>query len=190
MSVEDLKHKIHERPNPEKVSFWFVRHAESEENAKGENAAVMHDAPLTESGLREAKQAADYLADQQIKFSHIFTSSKDRSKQTAEILGEKLKIPVVADKGLDERNWGEYKNYPWKDVAARLGEMAIEERYKHVPPGGESWANMEERLLKALEKIADETKDGENVPLGSISKFSFDKDEFDFVGLKPDDKNE
>lgn len=212
MSVENLKARIRKREHPENVAFWFVRHAESTEQEK-----VMHDSPLTATGIKEAERIADYLEEQQLNFTHLYSSSKVRSKQTAEIIGAKLGLPVIVKPGLDERDWGEYKDQTWTEVSDRLGKMSFEERYNHVPPGGESWKNMEDRKLAALEEIAQESKDGENiilvdhrgglrsimpllakagrekhekfsVPLGSISKFSFVKDEFDFIGLKPGEK--
>lgn len=212
--TDGLKEKIRSTQGTAGVSFWFVRHGESEGNALGDTCPIMHDTPLTTRGRTEAAHAADYLVKEGVAISHIYTAPKGRSRETAEIIAAVLGLPVVSKEGFNERNWGAWADLRWEAASERLDAMSLEERYTFIPEGGESWQQMETRLFTALEEVADESVGGENVLIvthrgclrailpmlakagrdqhkdfsvatGSLSKFSFDKDEFDFVGLAP-----
>ncbi|KKT00830.1 MAG: Fructose-2,6-bisphosphatase [Candidatus Nomurabacteria bacterium GW2011_GWF2_43_8] len=212
--IDSLKKKIKNKTNAQNLSFWFVRHGESEGNALGDTCPVMHDTPLTERGRQEAKEIISYLRKENIKVTHIYTAPKGRSYQTAEIIASALGLPVNIKNGLDERNWGIWKNLRWEEASARLDEMPLKDRYAFIPEGGESWQQMEQRLFAVLEEIADESIAGENILIithrgclravmpklakeglekhkefsvatGALSKFSFEKDKFDFVGFIP-----
>ena len=210
-----IKTKISPKNNPEKVSFWFIRHGQSEGNVLGAECLVMNDEPLTQRGSDEAKSIARYLKESQIKVTDIYTSPAGRSHQTAEVIATGLGLPVKVKDGLKERDWGIWGNLPWDEVSDKLSGMAIEERYSFIHENGESWQQMEERLFGALEEIAEENTQGEDILIvthrgclrailpvlakagkekhedfsvetGSLTKFSFDKEEFEFIGLTPD----
>lgn len=212
--TENLKTKINARTENTDVSFWFVRHGESEGNVLGDTCPIMHDTPLTSRGRKEAEDVASYLQKEKVPVSHIFTAPKGRSFETAQIIASAVGLPVVVKGGLNERNWGSWASLRWEEASERLEAMTLDERYTFVPPEGESWKEMESRLFSTLEEIAVESVDGENVlivthrgclrailpvlakatrekhkefsvPTGALSKFSFRKDEFDFVGTLP-----
>ena len=215
--LEGLKRKIESRESSDSTSFWFLRHAESEGNTLGDTCPVVHDTPLTEKGIEEARKIAEYLKKEGVTITDIYTSPKGRSRETAEIIGKELGIAVKIKDELTERDWGNWGDMKWTDTSERLEHMSFEERYSFVPEGGESWKQMEERLKKGLEEIAEENTAGDNVlivmhrgglratlPLlakagieghkefsvrtGALSKFSFDKEDFDFVGFIPSDE--
>lgn len=211
---ELLKQKIRSRENAKDVSFWFVRHGESEGNTLEDACPVMHDTVLTDKGRKEAQRIVDYFKKNKINVADVYAAPQGRSYQTAEIIATALNLSLKTKDGFRERNWGAWKNLRWMEVSERLDALTIEERYSFIPEGGESWRQMERRLLVSLEEIAEENTMGENVvivthrgclrailpmlaksgieqhkefsvPLGSLSKFSFEKDSFDFVGLVP-----
>lgn len=209
-----IKSKIATKKNPDKVSFWFVRHGQSEGNVLGAECVVMNDEPLTVRGTDEAKAIAKYLEDNEVNVTDIYTSPLGRSHQTAEVIAKELGLPVKVKDGLRERNWGMWGGLSWDEVSNKLSKMDIEERYAFIPENGESWQQMEGRLLGALEEITEENSEGEDVLIithrgclrailpvlakaskdvhedfsvetGSLTKFSFDKEAFEFVGLIP-----
>lgn len=211
---EKLKAKILEKNNTKKLSLWFVRHGQSEGNVLSDSCPVMHDTSLTKDGIRESEQIVQYFKKNNINVTDIYTSPQKRSYETAEVIAKAFNLTTKIKKGLQERNWGEWKGLKWKDVSDKLNSMPLENRYTFVPALGESWKEMEERLFATLEEITDENTVGENVlvvmhrgglravlPMlakvgrekhedfsvqtGAISKFSFEKDGFDFVGLVP-----
>ena len=212
--MDKIKAKIKTKNNPDKVSFWFIRHGQSEGNILDSECVVMNDMPLTDRGTDEARAIAKYFKEGGINITDIYTSPLGRSHQTAEVIANEMELKVKIKGGLKERNWGIWGNLPWDKVSDKLSEMDIEKRYIFVPEGGESWQQMEERLLEALEEIAEENSEGENILIithrgclrailpvlakaskdkhedfsvetGSLTKFSFDKDEFEFIGLIP-----
>jgi|SRR3989344_234044 len=209
-----IKSKLKVQKHPERISFWFVRHGQSEGNVLGSECLVMNDLPLTERGANEAKAIAKYLEEKGIKVTDIYTSPSGRSHQTAGVIAKELGLSVKVKDGLMERNWGIWGNLPWDKVSDKLSGMNIEERYVFAPENGESWQQMEERFFGALEEIAEENSQGENILIvthrgclravlpvlaraskdkheefsvetGSLTKLSFDKEAFDFIGLIP-----
>lgn len=209
---ERLKKKLSERQG--NIAFWFVRHGQSESNILIDGAPVMNDTPLTETGREEAVAIADYLKKQAIPISDVYTSPLGRSHQTAEVIANALGLSVKIKEGLRERDWGAWKDLKWFEVAKNLESKSIDERYGFIPEGGESWEQMERRLFSAFEEIADENDSGENILIvthrgclravlpvlgkasrdmhedfsvetGTLTKFSFRKDDFDFIGLDP-----
>ena len=212
--IEDLKKRIKTKADAQNLSFWFVRHGESEGNAMGDTCPIMHDTPLTERGRQEAQEIATYLQKNSVKVTHIYTAPKGRSRETAEIIANALGLPIKIKTGLDERNWGAWQSLRWEEASVQLDQMSLEDRYAFVPEGGESWQEMEKRLFMTLEEIADESIAGENVLIithrgclraimpklakeglekhkdfsvatGTLSKFSFEKDKFDLLGFIP-----
>lgn len=212
--IEGFKKSIKNKISTRNLSFYFVRHGESEGNILGDTCPIMHDTSLTIRGKKEAEKVATYLKTNNIKITHIYTSSKGRSHQTADVIASVLDLPVIVKKGLDERNWGIWKDLRWEEASNRLDKLSLEDRYTFIPKDGESWQQMEKRLFMTLEEITEESNGGENILIvthrgclraimpmlakaglekhkdfsvstGALSKFSFEKDKFDFIGFIP-----
>jgi len=83
----------------------------------------------------------------------VFHSTQPRAVFTAEALAHTLNVPSASQVGLEERSFGDWNNWEWPQIAAELDKLTIEERYTFVPPNGESWQQMEERLRTALKEI-------------------------------------
>lgn len=60
---------------------------------------------------------------------------------------------VEVDPELSCRNWGDYNGHRWVDVQKILDEMAIDERFKWRPSGGESGYEYELRSKAAVQRI-------------------------------------
>ena len=212
-----IKQKLSSKNKLEKTSFWFIRHGQSEGNILGTECLVMNNTPITQKGIEEAKSIARYFKENNINVTDIYTSPLGRAHQTAEIIAQELGLAIKAKEGLRERNWGLWCDLKWDQVSEKLSNMNIDERYSFVPDGGESWKQMEERLLGSLEEIAEENDAGENILIithrgclrailpvlaraakdkhedfsvetGSLTKFSFEKEAFEFIGLDPNKK--
>jgi broad specificity phosphatase PhoE len=54
---------------------------------------------------------------------------------------------------LAERNWGELSGKPWVEIEVHLKPLSLEDRYNFIPPAGESWKAMDERLGKFLAEL-------------------------------------
>src|SRR5579859_4359366 len=115
-------------------TFYIVRHAQSEANAKGLRAGQM-DFDLSEEGANQSKERAKDLAD--VTFDLAFSSDLLRAKKTAEIIALEHKIAVVTTEKLRERAWG--KELEGKTVADSWEllkdweSLSYKERYSQKP---------------------------------------------------------
>ena len=126
----------------------LVRHGETDWNAEG-RLQGQTDRPLSDYGRRQARQLADELEGE--PFEAIYSSDLARARETAEIVGRRLEMPVEFDSDLREKDWG-----TWEGLNA-----AERDRVEFV---GESTAAHQERILKALRRIS-ERYSGEGVVL-------------------------
>jgi len=84
---------------PTATHLILVRHGQSLYNRDGPNAG--ENSGLTELGWRQAQLVADWLA-QTYRADVIVASPLTRARQTAEVIGHRLGLPVVVQPGLEE----------------------------------------------------------------------------------------
>lgn len=84
----------------------------------------------------------------------VIHSTRLRAAIAARRLAEALEALHISQDGLEERNFGDWNNREWLQISSELGKLSTEERYTFLPPGGETWQQMEERLHMALAAIA------------------------------------
>jgi broad specificity phosphatase PhoE len=125
----------------------LVRHGETDWNADG-RLQGQTDRPLSDYGRRQAQQLAEELSDEDIEA--IYTSDLSRARETAEIAGARLRLPVELDPDLREKDWGTWE-----------GLTPVErDRVEFV---GESTEAHRERTLRALRQISERHPDGGRV---------------------------
>jgi broad specificity phosphatase PhoE len=117
----------------------LVRHGETDWNAEG-RLQGQTDRPLSDYGRRQALQLADELGSEE--FEAIYSSDLTRTRQTAEVVGRRLALPVELDSDLREKDWG-----TWEGLTS-----AERDRVEFV---GESTEAHQERILRALRRIAE-----------------------------------
>ena len=121
------------------TTLLLVRHAETDWNAVGRLQGHT-DRPLSDFGRRQAEQLAAELEGEELEA--IYSSDLARARETAEVVGERLGLPVALDPDLREKDWGTWE-----------GLTPIErDRVEFV---GESTKAHQERMLEALRRIAD-----------------------------------
>jgi probable phosphoglycerate mutase len=121
------------------TTLLLVRHGETDWNAVGRLQGHT-DRPLSDFGRRQAHQLAKELGDEPL--DAIYASDLARARETAEIAGERLGLPVVLDPDLREKDWGTWE-----------GLTSVErDRVDFV---GESTEAHQERILQALRRIAE-----------------------------------
>jgi len=132
----------------------LLRHGETDWNATGRIQG--HGGPgLNEVGRAQAQDAAQTLISQPIDL--IYSSDLARARETAEIIGEMLGVPVILDERLRERGHGDYQGY----TTAELNEQFPGWRdgwdvnkIDAKAPNGESAREVLLRLAPALDEIA------------------------------------
>jgi len=111
------------------------------------------DVPLTEAGLTQAAAAAKRLASAGI--DAIVTSPLQRTVQTAEAVAAVTGVPVTADEGFRETDFGDWDGLTFAEVRERWpAEMTAWLADPQIaPPGGESFAEVSERVTAALARV-------------------------------------
>jgi ribonuclease H / adenosylcobalamin/alpha-ribazole phosphatase len=112
------------------------------------------DIPLTETGLRQAKAAAAWLAARD-SIDVIVTSPLRRARQTAAEVAAATGAPVRVDDGIRENDFGEWEGLSFAEASERWPEaMAAWLADPAVPPpGGESFADAGRRVGAALDAM-------------------------------------
>jgi broad specificity phosphatase PhoE len=126
-----------------RVPFWFLRHGETDWNARGLSQGNV-DIPLNPTGLAQARSAADLLRHRGIRA--IVASPLLRARVTAEITGEALQLPVEIDEGLREVAFGVQEGQPMTEWFASwvAGEW--------TPDGAETFAALRARAVAAVNR--------------------------------------
>lgn len=149
------------------AKLFLVRHGQSLWNLENRFTG-WHDIDITEAGIEEAKKAGDVLINERIDIA--FTSVLIRAKHTLNlILNEigKPDIPVIMDKALNERSYGNLEGLNKAETTLKYGDEQVHtwrRSYDVVPPGGESLKDTYNRVIPYFEKeIVPFLKKGENV---------------------------
>jgi probable phosphoglycerate mutase len=111
------------------------------------------DVPLTDTGVRQAAAAAKRLASAGI--GTIVTSPLQRAVQTAGEVAAVTGAPVVNDDGFRETDFGVWEGLTFAEVRQRWpDEMTAWLADPEVaPPGGESFAQVSERVSASLHRV-------------------------------------
>ncbi|TMC06069.1 MAG: histidine phosphatase family protein [Chloroflexi bacterium] len=144
----------------EPVTFYFVRHGESEANA-ARLFAGRTDSPLTERGRQQAEAVADTLAG--TKFDRIVATPLHRSLDTANVIAKRLGLPVEIEPDLIEIDVGDKTGAAWDEIAA-LPNWRDDGFVSW--PNGETLDAVLARSLRALQRIARETPGGTVLVVG------------------------
>lgn len=133
--------------------LYIIRHGENLPSSSPMNPQE----GLSPLGEEQARALSKKLLSIAGSFDRVFSSDTLRTKQTALIAFPEANLEVV--KGLQEREWGDWKELGWPIVGPRLNAMSFEERRSFLPPGGESWIGFEARLAEAFSLISQEDFD-------------------------------
>jgi len=125
----------------------LVRHGETPDIIEN-RISGQRDVPLTDNGRLQAVESGWKIA--RLGIVQIVSSDLLRAKETAEIISRELRIcRPTTDSRFRERNWGALegtRKYP----VARFSE-------DYKPDGGESLAELRERVLPAFDGLPDKT---------------------------------
>ena len=82
----------------------LLRHGQTDWNAERRTQGWT-DNPMNAVGVSQAQAAADRLTNMGVE--HFYSSDSRRAHQTAQIVNEKLNLPLILDKRLRERDSGD-----------------------------------------------------------------------------------
>ncbi len=136
------------------MKIYLIRHGETTGDVEDRFGGA-YDDHLSEFGIEQVKELAGKISSFGIQ--KIFTSSKIRAKETAEILNDKLKVDVEVVPGIRERNLNGKLSGMIKSEAKEKFPGLVEELkdYRNTIEGAESYDDSRKRMVKAFKKVAD-----------------------------------
>lgn len=142
------------------MNLLLVRHGETEWNASLRYQGHAQ-VPLNELGRQQARRAAAHLA--ALGATALYASDLARAWETATIIGEGLGLVPEAMPDLREIDVGQWEGYTPEELYRRFPDhMQAYDRdpARTVRLGGESYAQLQLRALRALETITERHSSG------------------------------
>lgn len=140
----------------------IVRHGETEWNLEDKMQGIL-DSPLTPKGIALAKELGEKLDG--MKFSSIYTSDLGRAWDTAKYINEKLKLEIVPDKRLRERDMGIFATHDWAYVKEHYPDdfkKAVSDDMEYRIPKGQSKQDYIQQIQDFMTFVT-EKHPGENI---------------------------
>lgn len=135
-------------PTSSEGTLVLIRHAPTAENMRGVVVGRI-DPPLDENGLERAHRFANAVS--HLLINRLYSSTLTRSIQTATLISSVKGVPLEASANLREADFGildgilkssqEYKTHT---------RNRCEDKFFFRPQGGESYADVEDRVLHFL----------------------------------------
>jgi probable phosphoglycerate mutase len=151
------------------MSIFMMRHGMPEFPDDRDYVYGQTDYPLSDVGVSQAERVG--LAFQNIRVQRVVSSDLLRAVRTAEIVTEAqgAKIQgVEKDPGLREIHMGYWEGLPVDDVEIRFRDEFLS-RGRDIanvaPLGGESFVQLQERSVKAFERIIGDSRDLDRILL-------------------------
>ena len=142
----------------------LIRHGETDWNREG-RLQGSQDSPLNALGRTQAAEAAGRLRELAPDFAGLdyVVSPMQRARETMAIIGRELGLPETAahvEVSLRELTFGSWEGMTWRELrksARELAQARERDKWGFVPPGGESYRMLAERIRPVLEGFSRET---------------------------------
>jgi broad specificity phosphatase PhoE len=136
------------------TKILFARHGETDWNR--ERRVQGHtDRPLNETGREQAAALADEL--ESVRVDAVYASDLARAQETAQIVAERLGLPITTLSELREKHFGTWEGLTDEEVLVRFPHA----RERGPWGDGETSEAMSERVVTAVRRIAREHPDGQ-----------------------------
>jgi len=150
--------------NETRPTLYFIRHGETDWNLEG-RLQGQKDIPLNELGRVQAEEAGRRLAGlvERVDDLDYLASPMTRTRETMERVRGAIGLhpqTYRTDERLVELTFGELEGLTWKEVRKALPQVAAareRDKWSYVPPGGESYAMLAERVRPVLDEIRRDT---------------------------------
>ncbi|UDY24886.1 histidine phosphatase family protein [Nocardioides sp. Kera G14] len=111
--------------------------------------------PLAEEGREQVSLTAAWIKPLLREAAAVIASPVQRTHETGEILASTLGLPLELEPGLAEMEFGHWDGLTFAEVSAQHGDemKAWLGALERAPRGGESFRDVESRVLAALERL-------------------------------------
>lgn len=147
--------------------LYLQRHLKSQWNLENKFTGWT-DVALSQEGIESAKIIAIDLSG--LKIDKVYTSPLTRNRETVHLILKNIgkeNLPVVINKALDERNYGELQGLNKDEAKSKYGEEQVRlwrRSYNIAPPGGESLKDVCARTLPFFKNyIEKDLKEGKDI---------------------------
>ncbi|HKG59726.1 MAG TPA: histidine phosphatase family protein [Pyrinomonadaceae bacterium] len=134
------------------TTFFLIRHA----SCDGLGQMLWGRTPgicLNETGKMQAQCLSDRFKNMEL--DAIYSSPLERALQTASVFAESMKLDVQTSDAVNEINFGDW-------TGKTFDELSRDKRWRHfnsrrsvtMIPGGESFLDVQNRIVKELETLA------------------------------------
>ena len=140
------------------MKLYLIRHGQTDWNVAGKIQGC-HDIPLNETGRKQAQYLAEGMRNRPV--THIYSSPQIRALETARAIAASQGVEVTTLPGLREVEFGDWEGMTWKEIEERDPERYarwVATPAEVTPPGGESRAQIYERIGQAVNTIIKEAK--------------------------------
>ena len=141
------------------MKIYMVRHGESECNVR-QMLYGRTDCALTEKGCAQAREVGEKLRGESIR--RCISSPLIRAAETARLALWDSNVPIELDDGLMEQDMGEWENVPFLGMLEKQPEIMnamLDDWTRVVPPGGESYEHLRERVRLVIDGILSRGED-------------------------------
>ncbi|MFC5730519.1 MULTISPECIES: bifunctional RNase H/acid phosphatase [Nocardioides] len=110
---------------------------------------------LSDEGRTQVAEVAAWLLELRERIDAVVCSPVRRTRESAEIIAEQLRLPVEEEPGFAEMEFGDWDGLTFAEVAERdqAGLDAWFADLAATPPGGESFVGVQERVLAGLSRL-------------------------------------
>ncbi|MBP2000532.1 alpha-ribazole phosphatase [Paenibacillus shirakamiensis] len=146
------------------IEWHLVRHGRTQWNVERRYLGHM-DIPLLDGGHAGLESLREELAS--TKFPIVQCSDLQRCRMTLERVRPDLKNIATFDERLREMDFGDWEGFTYEELKdiPRYRQW-IDHPADHTPPQGESWTQLERRVLSVLEEIVTRLKIEDAPPEG------------------------
>ena len=141
----------------------LARHGQSVSNAIRRFQGAQ-DVALSPLGMRQAEALGQAVSRRAI--AHVYVSPFERARHTAEIALAGLGLPLTVVDDLRELSLGEWEGCAVEEIRTRPGDPYarwVRDPVQCPPPGGEPLADVQARVLRAVERITAAHPNGDDV---------------------------
>lgn len=131
----------------------FIRHGQTDYNTERRLQGAMP-VPINDCGIQQSRALANYLRTMSI--DALYTSPRQRAKDTARIIAAELQLPAIEDERLAEIAFGKFEGHTFAEVEQLFPEayMKWESGYRpYRVPAGESRLDVQLRMGSAWDDI-------------------------------------
>jgi broad specificity phosphatase PhoE len=155
------------------LTIYLVRHGENKANISKEFSYKLVDYPLTEKGIVQSKQTAEYFSG--ISINRIYVSPLKRAMGTANIINELLNVKITVMEQFREVNVGDLEKIKpsintWK-VHNDINEKWLNGNYEISFPNGETKQQLVDRFIEGVNCISNENEKGDVIIVGHGMNF-------------------